>query len=57
MCESNVIVSEQDPVKGCCKRGNELSVQECLDLLSSYEIFTSFCIGLVNETCYFHSTA
>jgi hypothetical protein len=40
MCELNVTVAEQDPVKGCCKRGNELSVQEFIDLPSNYEIFT-----------------
>jgi hypothetical protein len=56
MCELTVAVSEQDPVKGCCKRVNELTLQEFLDLPSNYEIFTSFCIVLITEMFYFHST-
>jgi hypothetical protein len=50
MCELTVTVSEQDPVKGCCKHVNALTLQEFLDLPSNYETFTSCCIGLVNET-------
>jgi len=57
MCELTLTVSEQGPVKGCCKRVNELTLQEFLDLPSNYEIFTSCFIGLVNETFYVHSTA
>jgi hypothetical protein len=57
MCELAVTVSEQDPMKDCCKRVNELTPQKFLDLPNNYEIFTSWFIGLVNETRYFHSTA
>jgi hypothetical protein len=50
--ELNVTVSEEDPVKGFCKHGYELSVQEFLDLPTNYEILKSCFITLVHETCY-----